>query len=101
MNTKQLKSVTDFIDQSYWKEAKTYRKTAPHEYTVKTPENKKQFENVVILIREHGYPDTFWNKTYIYLDVGTYKYWSMGSPPKDTIIINRTKHEKRIPQRTI
>lgn len=45
------------IDNIGWREAKSYAKTAPHEYIVKvklTLENKRLFEKAVKFIRENG-----------------------------------------------
>jgi hypothetical protein len=83
--------VEKFIDSADWVFAKTYAKTAPHEYAVreKYPCLEDEFVYFVKFIREHGYTEEFWSKTYIYYDVGTYKYWTMGNPIDETTIINR------------
>ena len=48
----------DFIGQRRWKEAVTYRKTAPHEYTVREwqPDEsaQRQYDQFVEMIRRFG-----------------------------------------------
>ncbi len=83
--------IEKFIDSANWIFAKTYAKTAPHEYAVrdKNPSLEDEFVYFVKFIREHGYNEKFWNKLHIYYDVGDYKYWTMGNPIDETTIINR------------
>lgn len=82
-----------FIAGNTWIFAKTYAKTAPHEYVVKTKlpsdEMRQEFEWMVVLIREHGYEAEFWGKVHTYLDIDGKKYWTMGEPLEETIILNR------------
>lgn len=88
-----LNRVRSFISGNTWIFAKTYAKTAPHEYVVKTKlpteEMKKEFEWMVMLIRERGYEAEFWGKVHTYLDIDGKKYWTMGEPVEETIILNR------------
>jgi len=42
-----------FIKANTWIFAKTYAKTAPHEYTVKNPKDTKEFNFFVKKIREY------------------------------------------------
>jgi len=86
-------NILKFIESVNWIFAKTYAKTAPHEYVVKEhkPELIEEFHSFVDYIRQHGYKQKFWNKEYIYFKVGVYKYWTMGAPIKETTIINREK----------
>ena len=83
--------IEKFIDSADWVFAKTYAKTAPHEYAVrdKTPSLEDEFVYFVKFIRKHGYKEKFWSKTHTYYDVGEYKYWTMGNPIEETTIINR------------
>lgn len=70
----------------------TFTKTMPnnlHCYTVRKNWNDAEFCAVVLYIREHGYIERFGSKDYIMLNVGEYKYWTMGSPMWDTCLINR------------
>lgn len=88
----ELESAREYISQVDWIFAKTY-KTAPHEYTLRKakPELEMDFVNFVMLIRINGYDEIFLNKSYRYLDIDEYKYWTMGSPIEETILINRVK----------
>jgi hypothetical protein len=83
--------VEKFIDSADWVFAKTYAKTAPHEYAVrdKNPHLEDEFVYFVKFIRKHGYEEMFWNKPYTRYNVGKYKYWTMGNPIDETTIINR------------
>lgn len=86
-----MEKLKDFIAKSRWVFAKTYAKTAPHEYIVRSPHNTKEFGDAVIYIREHGYKKKFWRKEYTYLDIDGYTYWTMGNPVDQTTILNRAK----------
>jgi hypothetical protein len=83
--------VRAYIDTVRWKFAKSYGKTAPHEYTVKEwePEMENEFERFVTIIRTYGYPEKYWSKIHWYFEVDGLKYWTMGFPLDITIIINR------------
>lgn len=65
----------------------------PHEYTLKewNPDKKDMFEKFCIFIRENGYDDYFYRKKLRYYSLDGYKYWTMGSPTEETILINRAK----------
>ena len=84
-------NIERFIDSAKWVFAKTYAKTAPHEYAVggKNASLEDEFVYFVKFIRKHGYKEKFWGKTHTYYDVGEYKYWTMGNPIDETTIINR------------
>ncbi len=81
----------EFIEKQKWTSAKTYAKTAPHEYIVrdKIVGNDEEFVNAVMTIREKGFRAKFWSKEYIYLHYNGFFYWTMGEPIERTIIINR------------
>ncbi len=83
--------IEKFIDSADWVFAKTYAKTAPHEYAVrrKNPHLEDEFVYFVKFIREHGYEEMFWSKPYTCYNVGEWKYWTMGDPVDETEIINR------------
>jgi hypothetical protein len=81
----------DYIQKVRWQEAKTYRKTAPHEYTIRwwRKDLEQEFIDVVLFIREHGVKEKFFSKTFIYFYHGDYKYWTMGDPLETTWVLNR------------
>jgi len=69
----------------------------PHEYTLrKNWLSGKQFEEVVQYIRDNGVKENFGGRNYIYFYYAGYKYWSMGAPLSQTILINRAKCKAKI-----
>ena len=88
--------ILDFIHTAQWRFAKTMPQ-CPHEYVVREwwPDQEQVFERLVMLIREHGYDAQFAGRTYRYLDIDGWQYWTMGAPLEETTIINRCKKEKR------
>jgi hypothetical protein len=67
----------DFIRRRRWQEAVTYKKTAPHEYTIRAwqPEQEAvaEFERFVLLIRRCGYADFYYQIRHIYWAVDEFK----------------------------
>jgi hypothetical protein len=88
----RLESARSYIAKVDWIYAKTY-KTAPHEYTLRKakPELDADFKKFVDFIRSEGHDEQFWNKTYRYLNIDGYQYWTMHAPKEETILINRAK----------
>ena len=77
----------EYIGSVRWREAKT---GPPHSYTVRAwDERSGPFEEVVRLIRSAGHIELFFGVEYTYLSFRGLKYWTMGAPLHDTIIINR------------
>lgn len=75
------------IAKQKWIFAKTYAKTAPHEYIVRKSD-PVFFDKMCKLIDVKGYSETWKDgKTYNYLKVEKYKYWHFD------IILNREKVE--------
>lgn len=67
----------------------------PHHYTLrKTWANGDRFTEVVRHIRACGYAEQFGRKWFLRLDVNGQKYWTMGWPPSETILINRAEIER-------
>lgn len=86
-----IQFLTDKLPKATYKFAKSME-NIPHAYTLKdTWKNKDDFNSCVLMIREHGYEEEFFGKTYIYFNIGDYKYWTMGSPIEKTILINRAE----------
>ena len=78
-----------FIAASRWIFAKTMPQT-PHEYTLRREaHDETEFESFVALIRDVGFHEEFKGCDYVYLAVDGHKYWTMGGPPEETILINR------------
>jgi hypothetical protein len=63
----------------------------PHQYCLrKSWRGNTAFVRVAEIIREYGYVEWFWKKPYMMLNVGEFKYWTMGWPLDVTVLINRT-----------
>lgn len=92
----ELKRMRAFIEGSEWTFAKTMPQN-PHEYTLRKKAaargQEDEFEWFVMAIREVGYDGTYGRTTYKYLNIGEWKYWTMGAPLDQTILINRAKLE--------
>lgn len=84
----------EFVNRFKWTFAKTYAKTAPHEYLVLKEidwKYEKTFKDVAKFINKEGLPSKFWGKTYIYYFLDGYKYWTMDEVIEETDLINREK----------
>ena len=86
---------TDFLASPPRGEAVTYRETAPHEYTLRKSEvgerANQDFDQFAIYIRRFGYADFYYRIKHIYWAVDAFKYWTMGWPIDQTILINRAR----------
>lgn len=82
----------EFIASRRWQFAKTMARI-PHEYTVAAwyPSKRPEFDEAVMFIREHGYEQKFFSKTYLYYDVDGLQYWTMGNSLEITKLINRAR----------
>ena len=87
-----------FIGRRRWREAVTYRETAPHAYTVRDwmpePEDQRDFERFVTQVRRFGYAGYFQRSRYLYWVVDGLKYWTMGWPVAETTVINRAAADR-------
>lgn len=99
MSTKEADGISpeQFVAGSGWRYAKTMPE-CPHEYTVRdlSPGGEKttamgdlEFEWFVRLIRAEGVLAEWGGQTKPYLQVGGWRYWTMGAPVIETTIINR------------
>jgi hypothetical protein len=90
MKQEEYDFIVGVINSQKWITARTAPKN-PHAYCLrKNFENEADFERFVLLIRQHGYKIKWRDRqTYICLDIEDYKYWTMGCPLDDTILINR------------
>lgn len=91
----ELDWAREFVVRRRWREAVTYRNTAPHEYVVRAWESDEQgnldFDRFVVSIRRFGYADFFYQARHIYWAIDEYKYWTMGWPVDETTVINRAR----------
>ena len=84
----------EMISRCQWTFAKTMP-WAPHEYIVrgKCPLTEEEFLYFIDMQRRFGIHE-HWGKYYHpYLYIDDYKYWTMGAPYEETIVINRAKVE--------
>ncbi len=81
-----------YRDSCRWQVAKS---GPPHEYTIRDwrPEADEDFVWAATGIREFGYSRAFYQNTYIYFDLDGLKYWTMGNPLAETIVLNRDPSE--------
>tara|TARA_Y100000004_G_scaffold63462_1_gene71159 strand:- start:6581 stop:6880 length:300 start_codon:yes stop_codon:yes gene_type:complete len=88
------KELAEILKDSSFRVAKTMPKI-PHSYTLKEKWiSAKEFERVVLAIREHGKREHWkWGKYFTYFYANGYKYWTMGNDLKKTILINRAYDE--------
>jgi hypothetical protein len=81
-----------YIDKVKWQYAKTMPQM-PHEYTRRVCSIEAGLEDdfvwFVLAIREFGFKHVFGRRTYMYLKVDDYHYWTMGDLIENTILINR------------
>jgi|SRR3989344_3275352 len=81
-----------FIDNNNWIFAKTYAKTAPHEYLIYDKldeETQKEYNWFIKQIEEKGVDEKFYQITFRYLYFDGMKYWIHGAGENDRGILNR------------
>lgn len=91
MNYGQYDLVARCLLASHWIYAKTMP-THPHEYTLRKDwkfEGILPWESMVQFIRDYSYDEYFYRKKMQRLNINDNKYWSMGAPLLETILINR------------
>ena len=93
----QLFNITQILESKAYRFAKTMPES-PHFYTLKREwDNPKEFEKAVSYIRENGQKELWQDgQHYTYLYVNGWKYWTMGSPASETILINRTEDNIKV-----
>lgn len=89
-----MKDLQSKLEAKNWRFAKSMP-NIPHSYVRRSEwGDDLDFENVVIAIRNLGTLEKFYSKTFVYLYLGDYKYWTMGAHPSKTEIINRAKYDR-------
>lgn len=84
----------NFVNKFTWTFAKTYAKTAPHEYIALYKvglEHKRDFVRASQFIRENGFEAYYYNLKRFYYILGDNYYWTMDENVEDTDLINRAK----------
>jgi hypothetical protein len=77
-----------FVREHDWIFARTMPDN-PHEYTLRKNTSGEVFEAAVRFIRERGEPELYYGKEHTVYFCDDHKYWTMGSPVEETILINR------------
>lgn len=89
-----LSRLRKIIAHANWIFAKTYARTAPHEYCLREDMNRGDVPKAEMLllansIWEYGYEQRYKSYMQTYLDIDGDKYWSMDPTPEKTDLINR------------
>ena len=86
--------VRQFVASIPWTFAKTYARTWPHEYFVRTPDNAALMLALAHHIFEHGVEERFYSKVFKYHHEAGKVYWSMDPTPEATDLINRCDEDQ-------
>ena len=90
------KNVVSILESVEYKFAKSAKNRNPHWYTLSdTWKDRDKFEKVVQFIRDNGKTERFWKVEYKCFHYKGWKWWSMGSPLSETILINKTYASER------
>ena len=89
-----LAKLREIITKANWVFAKTYAKTAPHEYCLREGMKrgdvpKDDMQLLANCIWDYGYQEYFHTYLQTYIDIDDHKYWSMDPTPEKTDLINR------------
>lgn len=86
--------VGEWLASQRWIYAKS-RPDNPHEYCLRREASDPGvFEKVVEHLQTYGHPYPWWGTVYMQYVSGHYAYWSMGSRPAETKLINRKSLEQ-------
>lgn len=86
-----------FVAKAPWRFAITMQ-YVPHSYTVRGQMPVEEFEAFVHFIRGNGHLANYGSFQTTYLKLGQHKYWTMGEPVEDTVIINRCHEDDEFGQ---
>jgi len=88
--------IRSMIARCEWTFAKTMP-WCPHEYIVrgKCPLSEDEFLYFIDMQRGYGKIERWGKYITPYLYIDDYKYWTMGAPVEETIVMNRAKVEKK------
>jgi hypothetical protein len=89
MPTRFRDDVRRFIASTVWTFAKTYARTWPHEYVVRTAENRPMILALAQHIFDHGTDGRFYAQIRKYHHEDGKVYWSMANTPGAVTLINR------------
>ncbi len=85
-----------FVQGAPWRFAATMPHI-PHEYTLRRQHDPARFEAAVRFIREHGYQARWRRTTHTYYELDGWKYWTMGAPVEQTVVLNRAALDRAEP----
>jgi hypothetical protein len=77
-----------FAKSHRWIFAKTMPEN-PHEYTLRRDTSGEHFEAAVRFIRARGETELYEGRPYVVYRCDDHKYWTMGAPVEETVLINR------------
>ena len=83
-----------FVESVTWTFAKTYARTWPHEYVLRTPENAEMLLALARHIFEHGVEGRFYADVRRYHHEAGKVYWSMADAPEEATLINRCNEDQ-------
>lgn len=98
MTKDDAKFLLQFVEDRKWQRART-RPWNPHEYTIRDwPEGKgggdvEDFDRFIALIYSDGFSAKWGPRTWPYLEIGDYCYFTYGYPPGETTVLNRKPSE--------
>lgn len=93
MEFKTNQDLASCLESQSWIFAKTMPNN-PHFYTLKKNwQSSILFESAVIFLRQQGVKEMFRGWSYICFNFNGYKYWTMGEPISQTVLINRKQLE--------
>ena len=89
---KEWDKLREMIARCTWTFAKTMP-WCPHEYIVrgKCPLSEEEFVYFIEIQRNYGKVERWGKYITPYLYIDGYKYWTMGAPVEETIVMNRAK----------
>ncbi len=80
--------VEEWCRSSFWQLASTMPYN-PHEYVLREWTDRKNFQLVVLHLREHGIEYVFGKSEYVQYEADGAGMWTMGAPLEVTVLINR------------
>ena len=93
-----LERVKIFIESVVW----TTSKDKSHQWIFRDGDRHnakidiEEFQFFVMFIREFGYKEHYFRAIHTYINIGKYKYWTMGAALNITTIINRQIYEQNL-----
>ena len=82
--------VVSLLDKAEWKFAKTFSHKAPHWYALREKwNNDEEFDFLVQWLRDNSVTRYFWRKPFQVFIYKGWRYWTMGAPINETILINK------------